>query len=55
MKKQWSPEIVTVKGLELDDEVYKQKIEELAEIIYDGFCELHKSVSVEPELIEKAG
>lgn len=55
MKKQWNPEIVTAKVIELDDEVYKQKIEELTEIIYDGFCELHKSVSVEPELIEKAG
>jgi len=55
MQKRWNPEIITVKVIEVDDEVYKQKIEELADILYDGLCELHKSVSVEPELIEKAG
>lgn len=55
MQKRWNPENIVVKIIEMDDEVYKQKVEELVDIIYDGFCELHKSVSVEPELLEKAG
>lgn len=51
------------KIIEVDERIAKQKLEELAELFYDAFCELHKTVSVEPKLkkscheqeIKKAG
>jgi hypothetical protein len=55
MRKQWSPEIITKRLIEIEDEVYKQRLEEMAEIFYDAFCELHKTCSIEPELTDLCG
>ena len=54
MKKKWEPIWVKKKYIEIDDRVAKQKLEELAELFYDAFYELHKTVSVEPKL-KKSG
>lgn len=63
MKRKWNPIMVKRKIIELDERIAKQKLEELAELFYDAFCELHKTESVEPKLkkscheqeIKKAG
>ncbi len=52
MKQKWNPVKTEKKIIEIDQELYKRRIEELAELFYDAFCELHKTRSVEPELIE---
>lgn len=49
MQKRWNPEITTRKIIEIEDGVYRERLEELAELIYDAFCELHKIRSVEPK------
>ena len=49
MRLKWNPEEIKRKYIDTDDEVYKQRLEELSELFYDAFCELHKSVSVEPK------
>ena len=50
MKRKWQPITIEKKFIEIDQEIYKRRIDELAELFYDAFCELHKNRSVEPEL-----
>lgn len=52
MGTKWNPIKTEKKIIEINEELYKRRIEELAELFYDAFCELHKNRSVEPELIE---
>jgi len=35
--------------VEVSEAIFKQRLEEVAEVFYDAFCELHKIRSVEPE------
>ena len=50
MNPKWNPVKTERLIKESDSEIYKQKLEELAELFYDAFCELHKNRSVEPKL-----
>ncbi len=50
MNPKWNPVKTERLIKEIDSEIYKQKLEELAELIYDAFCELHKNRSVESKL-----
>ena len=52
MGTKWNPIKTERKMLEIDPESFKQRLEELAELFYDAFCELHKNRSVEPKLVE---
>ena len=36
--------------MEINDDEFRQRLEEVAKIFYDAFCELHKNRSVEPKL-----
>lgn len=46
----WNPLTSRRIFVEINDEIYKQRLEELSEIFYDAFCELQKDQSIEPEL-----
>ena len=50
MNPKWNPVKTEIKAIEIDQEIYKRRIEELAELFYDAFCELHQNRSVEPKL-----
>lgn len=50
MKKKWNPEFIGRKNVEIDEELFERRLDELAELFYDAFCELHKIRSVEPKL-----
>ena len=50
MKKKWNPEFIGRKIVEVDEELFERRIDELGELFYDAFCELHKNRSVEPKL-----
>jgi hypothetical protein len=51
MGTKWNPDITEKKIIEIDSKIFEQRLEELAELFYDAFCELHKTRSVEPKLI----
>lgn len=50
MGTKWNPNKTEKKIIEIDEEIFEQRLEELAELFYDAFCELHKNRSVEPKL-----
>jgi hypothetical protein len=50
MKKKWNPEFIGRKIVEVDEELFERRLDEVAEVFYDAFCELHKNRSVEPKL-----
>jgi hypothetical protein len=50
MKKKWNPEFIGRKIVEVDEELFERRLDEVAEVFYDAFCELHKKRSVEPKL-----
>ena len=50
MKKKWNPEFIGRKIVEMDEELFERRLDELAEVFYDAICELHKNRSVEPKL-----
>ena len=50
MKRKWESITVEKKIVEVSEAIFKQRLEEVAEVFYDAFCELHKIRSVEPEL-----
>lgn len=50
MGKRWNPIKTERKIVEIDEELFERLLDELAELFYDAFCELHKNRSVEPKL-----
>lgn len=50
MGTKWQVTTVERKFAEVSEAVMRQRLEEVAEVFYDAFCELHKTRSVEPEL-----
>ena len=50
MGTKWNPDKVERKLIEIDEELFERRLDELAELFYDAFCELHKNRSVEPKL-----
>lgn len=50
MKKKWNPEFIGRKIVEVDEELFERRLDEMGELFYDAFCELHKNRSVEPKL-----
>ncbi len=50
MRKTWNPVKTERKIEEINEELYERRLDELAELFYDAFCELHKNRSVEPKL-----
>ena len=50
MKRKWESITVERKIVEVSEAIFKQRLEEIAEVFYDAICELHKNRSVEPEL-----
>jgi hypothetical protein len=49
MKRKWESITVERKIVEVSEAIFKQRLEEVAEVFYDAFCELHRIRSVEPE------
>ncbi len=52
MKRKWESITVERKIVEVSEANFKQRLEEVAEVFYDAFCELYKIRSVEPELTD---
>lgn len=52
MKIKWQPLNTERKFIEIEQELFEQRLEELAELFYDAFCELHRNRSVEPKPID---
>lgn len=50
MGAKWNPNKTERKIVEIDEELFERRLDELAELFYDSFCELHKIRSVEPKL-----
>lgn len=50
MGKSWNPEKTERNIVEINEELCERRLDELAELFYDAFCELHKNRSVEPKL-----
>jgi hypothetical protein len=50
MKRKWNPEFIGRKIVEVDEELFERRLEEVAEVFYDAICELHRNRSVEPKL-----
>ena len=50
MGTKWNPVKTERKIVEINEELYERRLDELAELFYDAFCELHKNRSVEPKL-----
>jgi len=49
MGTKWQGTTVERRFVEVSEAVMRQRLEEVAEVFYDAFCELHKNRSVEPE------
>ena len=49
MQRKWEVTTAKKKSVEIDEKIFEQRLEELADIFYDAFCELHKNCSVEPK------
>lgn len=54
MGTKWQVTAIERKFVEVSDAVMRHRLEEVAEVFYDAFCELHKNRSVEPELLTKS-
>lgn len=50
MGTKWQVTTIERKFVEVSELDMRQRLEEVAEVFYDAFCELHKIRSVEPEL-----
>ncbi|MCM2351839.1 MAG: hypothetical protein ACLGG0_05640 [Bacteriovoracia bacterium] len=50
MGTKWNPIKTERKVVEIDEKLFERRLDELAELFYDAFCELHKNRSVEPKL-----
>lgn len=52
MRTKWNPDLIKRNVIEIEERAFMQRLEELADVFYDAFCELHKTRSVEPELTD---
>lgn len=48
MKQKWKPLGTEKLIITIDEEIFNQRLVELAEVFYNVFCELHLNRSVEP-------
>jgi hypothetical protein len=54
MGTKWKVTTIERKFVEVSEAVMRQRLEVVAEVFYDVFCELHKIRSVEPELTKSS-
>ena len=61
MAKSWGDvTVINLREKEIENKVYEQMIEEVARMIYDEFCQLHKnscldSLTLEEEILQRTG
>ena len=61
MAKSWGDvTVINLKGKEIETKIKKQIIEEVARMIYDEVCQLHKnscldSLALEDEILQRTG